>query len=181
MGRREEGRPAVTADERRAHRAARSRAYRAQNPDRVAAANRRSYERNREAKLAYEAQPERRAKKAARMKAARAADPEKHRLQFRAWNYGLTVEAVTAMLAGGCAVCGSAENLHVDHDHGCCPDGSSPRSCGKCVRGVLCHGCNTALGLLKEDAGRIEALLRHVTDSRGTGQPAPQKPASLGK
>lgn len=142
--------------------AAKSRAYRAAHPDRVAATQRRSYERNREAKLAYEATPERRAAKAVRMKAARAAEPEKHRLQFRAWNYGLTVDALIELLAHGCAVCRSHERLHVDHDHTCCPPGSSPRSCGGCVRAALCHECNTALGLLREDPARIRALLAHI-------------------
>ena len=29
--------------------------------------------------------------------------------------------------------------IHVDHDHECCR--MKNRSCGKCVRGLLCHGC----------------------------------------
>lgn len=36
----------------------------------------------------------------------------------------------------------------VDHDHRCCP---GRHSCGKCVRGVLCDGCNNILKALWED------------------------------
>lgn len=45
-----------------------------------------------------------------------------------------------------CAACGSVDFLKVDHDHGCCPTSSG---CAKCVRGYLCHECNTAEGLLR--------------------------------
>ncbi|MGW8884645.1 endonuclease domain-containing protein [Streptomyces sp. NPDC055749] len=31
--------------------------------------------------------------------------------------------------------------FHIDHDRACCP--SRGPSCGKCVRGYLCHLCNT--------------------------------------
>ncbi len=34
--------------------------------------------------------------------------------------------------------------IHVDHDHACCR--RKNRSCGKCLRGLLCHTCNIALG-----------------------------------
>jgi hypothetical protein len=37
----------------------------------------------------------------------------------------------------------------VDHDHECCPAG---RSCGKCVRGVICRRCNIAIGYLRDDS-----------------------------
>lgn len=61
---------------------------------------------------------------------------------------------------GGCAICGKVEygdkrlhRFHIDHDHNCCPEVG--RSCGKCVRGLLCRGCNTALGNFGDNANRL--------------------------
>lgn len=70
--------------------------------------------------------------------------------------YGLSPQGYSALLfdAGGvCEVCGSEEKLCVDHCH---------RS--KRVRGILCDGCNKALGLLKDDAVRITKLLRYASE-----------------
>ncbi len=71
--------------------------------------------------------------------------------------FGITVEQYDEMLAaqgGACAICqgppgGRWERFHVDHDH----------ATGK-VRGLLCHGCNTAIGLLGE---------RHEVAERAAG------------
>lgn len=48
--------------------------------------------------------------------------------------------------------------IYVDHDHGCCP--GEGRSCGKCVRGLLCLRCNTALGHMERMWDSAEVYLR---------------------
>ena|SRR5690349_4226398 len=40
----------------------------------------------------------------------------------------------------------SPDGFHIDHDHDCCP---GEKSCGKCVRGLLCETCNVGIGMLK--------------------------------
>lgn len=49
---------------------------------------------------------------------------------------------------------------HIDHDHTCC-SGTS-RSCGKCVRGLLCPSCNIAIGMAEEDPLRLLALADYL-------------------
>lgn len=57
------------------------------------------------------------------------------------------------MQDNACAICGvknldSNKKFAVDHDHSCCPGN---RSCGECIRAILCANCNAALGLFKDD------------------------------
>lgn len=64
---------------------------------------------------------------------------------------------------GKCAICGTTDPrgrknvFHVDHDH----------KSGK-IRGLLCHNCNLAIGLLEDDVNRIRKAAnyveRHVED-----------------
>ncbi|MBG6226339.1 hypothetical protein IWX63_002929 [Arthrobacter sp. CAN_A2] len=58
-----------------------------------------------------------------------------------------------------CAACKSMGRLMIDHDHACCP---SIKSCGNCVRGYLCHPCNSAEGLLRT-VDRVLALAEYMT------------------
>lgn len=82
---------------------------------------------------------------------------------------GVTVEQYEAMLVtqnGVCAVCHEPESipgqrLAIDHDHGCC---SGVKSCGKCIRGLLCGKCNKAMGLLGD---RVTLLLSAVAYLKG--------------
>lgn len=62
-----------------------------------------------------------------------------------------------------CACCESARSggkgWHVDHDHSCC---SGKKSCGKCTRGIICHSCNQAMGLVKDSTERLRKLAEYL-------------------
>ncbi|MGW7594475.1 endonuclease domain-containing protein [Streptomyces asiaticus] len=62
-----------------------------------------------------------------------------------------------------CAICGiefkEPGHAHIDHDHSCCP---GKRSCGKCVRGLLCGGCNNGLGRFKDDVNVLQAAIEYL-------------------
>lgn len=73
--------------------------------------------------------------------------------------YKLTPDAYRALLANGCEVCGSREDLCIDHDHNCCP---GPRTCGNCIRGVLCQRHNKAEGLLNGSPDEAMALAAYM-------------------
>lgn len=91
------------------------------------------------------------------------------------WNlktrYGLTLEEYNLLLAkqdGVCAICeqpeimkrsGKVIRLAVDHDHSCCP---GKTSCGKCVRGLLCHNCNQILGRWKDGPLVLERAIFYL-------------------
>lgn len=78
--------------------------------------------------------------------------------------YGITREQYEAAVALGCMICGRTERkLHVDHDHSCCP--SIQKSCGKCVRGLICGSCNRALGLLGDDAETLRRAAAYLDDA----------------
>ncbi|WP_432021090.1 endonuclease VII domain-containing protein [Streptomyces sp. 1222.5] len=86
-------------------------------------------------------------------------------------SYGISVaqyEELLALQGGGCAICGSAPkdspSLHVDHDHACCPD--RKKSCGRCLRGLLCEDCNRALGMFRDDVARFEAAIAYLKRGR---------------
>lgn len=67
--------------------------------------------------------------------------------------YKLTEADYEILAKDGCAICGSKDNLCVDHDHNCCP---GKYTCGNCVRGVLCHKHNKGEGAFES----IEEILR---------------------
>lgn len=57
---------------------------------------------------------------------------------------------------GSCVIClkhsDQVGTLVVDHDHKHC---SKKRGCKECIRGLLCHDCNTSLGKFEDDVDRI--------------------------
>lgn len=77
---------------------------------------------------------------------------------FDKLRYGLTPERRAELLAeqdGGCGICrgplDGKRRGHVDHDH---ESGA--------VRGLLCHRCNTAIGLLREDPNTLRAAIAYL-------------------
>lgn len=48
---------------------------------------------------------------------------------------------------------------HIDHNHSCCP---GPRSCGKCIRGLLCHSCNCGLGNFHDDLNLMQRAMDYL-------------------
>jgi hypothetical protein len=87
----------------------------------------------------------------------------------RIWRYGLTPDAYDALLAaqgGRCAICGTDDpkgsrvsKWTVDHDHACCP---GAKSCGRCVRGLLCGPCNRGIGQFNDDPFVAEAAAAYL-------------------
>lgn len=84
----------------------------------------------------------------------------------QAWLYGLsTNEYVKLWAIQKCSnpACSNTTDLHIDHDHSCCPNiADRNKGCGTCVRGLLCGGCNKALGMLGDDAARVQGLVDYL-------------------
>lgn len=85
--------------------------------------------------------------------------PDRARNAMLKRKYGMTIKDWDKMFAdqgGVCAACGggatrSKNPWHVDHCH----------QTGK-VRAILCHGCNTAAGLARDDPARLRALADYL-------------------
>jgi hypothetical protein len=78
--------------------------------------------------------------------------------------YGLKPEDIARIMreqSHRCAICMAdiSGRYVVDHDHACCP---GVRSCGQCVRGFLCDGCNLGLGAFKDSPVAMRAAIRYV-------------------
>lgn len=67
--------------------------------------------------------------------------------------------------AGKCKACGDVvditqgNKLQIDHDHSCC---AGVKSCGKCIRGLLCPRCNKILGFSKDSILLLEKLIDYL-------------------
>lgn len=81
-------------------------------------------------------------------------------------SYGITLQQYNEMLekqGGVCAIClqpermvhkGKVKRLCVDHDH----------KTGK-VRGILCHRCNTTLGMYEDNPELMRNLITYLEDN----------------
>ena len=72
-------------------------------------------------------------------------------------------EQMLAAQGGGCAICAGQNPknrmLAIDHDHSCCPGG---RTCGGCVRGLLCDSCNHGLGKFRDSPETLLMAARYL-------------------
>jgi len=112
-----------------------------------------------------EALAERQARQTAQRKEVRRRDdPEAKRRwsrKYKLTRYGLTQQQFDWLLEAqdyACAMCHRPFGegvIFIDHDHNCCDTEQS--SCGKCIRGLLCLSCNTALGHIerKSELARV--------------------------
>ncbi len=87
-------------------------------------------------------------------------------LKQAAGRFGITVSKLKEMYtaqSSRCAICKEPckvyRNLSIDHDHRCCP---GSKSCGKCVRGLLCAPCNKAIGLFGEQIEVLESAIKYL-------------------
>lgn len=78
--------------------------------------------------------------------------------------YGWTIEQWDEQFAAQghrCATCPATkpDKWVMDHDHACCP---GEKSCGKCVRGIICRNCNLALGNAKDDPQTLRSMAEYL-------------------
>lgn len=96
-------------------------------------------------------------------------NPDSYWRRYYKRQYGITLERYEEMLAqqgGVCAMCKkecrTRDRLSVDHNHSCCPGGTS---CGQCVRGLLCMRCNQGIGHLGDSIDLLQAAIDYLTES----------------
>lgn len=150
---------------------------RAKKPDKIRAQGRAQYWKKLDERRAYALAYRAKDVALANEKAAawRRKNPERVRENWAAWakanplaphasqlrRYGLTPETYAAILkkqGERCAICLLEQTvnrrMYVDHCH----------TSGK-VRGLLCHHCNTAIGLMRDDAARMRRAISYLEDA----------------
>lgn len=82
--------------------------------------------------------------------------------------YGMTQEDLIAKIEaqdGTCAICGNELDFEkhngvcIDHDHTCCP---GEKTCGLCIRDVLCDACNKGLGNFKDSPDLLRIAANYI-------------------
>jgi hypothetical protein len=105
--------------------------------------------------------------------------PDVYRNKNLKYNYGITLDDYNQMLAeqdGRCAICrqpetmihpksGQTKELAVDHCH----------TTGQ-VRGLLCNRCNTTIGLFNDDPTVIEAAAQYLKTAKAPDRSQGQTP-----
>lgn len=82
-------------------------------------------------------------------------------------SYGISFEeyeVIRIKQKNSCAVCSISfdkikKHPSIDHDHSCCSD---KKSCGSCIRGLLCNRCNILLGVASDDIMILENAIKYL-------------------
>lgn len=90
------------------------------------------------------------------------------RFYWKARRNNLTPAGLESLLeehGSACGICktpitGGSQALAIDHDHACCP--GTGKSCGRCIRGLLCSNCNTGLGSFMDDPQLLRAAIAYL-------------------
>jgi len=98
-------------------------------------------------------------------------NPDKRLEIYLRSKYGISLIFYNDMLTsqnGCCAICEKPQSdlkrrLCVDHDHACC---SGEKSCGKCVRGLLCTTCNRILGIFEDDKKVLLNAIKYLSPNK---------------
>lgn len=98
--------------------------------------------------------------------------PEQQRRYLLKAQHGMTPgdwDAMWSAQRGRCCYCERSlpvdrKQVHIDHDHSCCPP---KRSCVLCRRGLACAVCNLIVGYADDDADRLEVITRNLARFKG--------------
>lgn len=89
--------------------------------------------------------------------------------------YNITKEQFDILLSkqlGKCPICGIELEIGgpvrrrravIDHDHSCCP---TTKTCGKCIRGILCNRCNAVIGHMNDDVNLLQKAVVYLVSNR---------------
>jgi hypothetical protein len=97
----------------------------------------------------------------------RKANPDRHAIYEIRNRYKVSLEEAASLLErkkNGCEICGSKNKPSIDHDH----------STGM-IRGILCSGCNLAVGHANENPTILRALADYIEKA---GRYSPSGPNS---
>ena len=107
--------------------------------------------------------------RASQARAHRAEFPDLYRQYEYKKKYKIDLATYNKVLeeqGGVCAICKGtwSKVLVVDHDHDCCPE---EKTCGNCLRALLCGSCNAGLGWLKHDIEIMQSAIQYIQNVKG--------------
>jgi hypothetical protein len=80
--------------------------------------------------------------------------------------YGITLKQFNEILTNQgnvCKICSrDSKRFVIDHDHACC---DTKKTCGKCIRGIICENCNRALGLVEDSIEILNNMIRYLKEN----------------